>query len=304
MSVISRISTLGVHQQTVSNFSKVSSDLANLQNQISSGVKSGNFKGMVGEVEDFTSLESQLDRIENYLKDNEITISRFETAFQSTRQMIAIVDGMEDLMARRNGADEDRIGFTQNLNNLQKSFVRELNSTYAGRFIFAGTKSNQPPVITDPSIPGPVEPGVPDNNYYQGSETNQIISTQDGFDFEFDIRADDSAFQKVMAAVSLGIQAHNEDDQGLMKQAQNMMIEGQRELESLQSRIGSHELHVRQVNDRHDSLFTYLRGIKEELIHTDLLEASTRVAVDQSILSATFQSFARISSLRLLDFLG
>jgi flagellin-like hook-associated protein FlgL len=58
-----------------------------------------------------------------------------------------------------------------------------------------------------------------------------------------------------------------------------------------------------EITDRHTSLSLYWKGVKENVIKTDLVAASTAVATDQAILQASFQTFAQVNRLRLLDFL-
>ena len=57
------------------------------------------------------------------------------------------------------------------------------------------------------------------------------------------------------------------------------------------------------INTRHGSFKLYFLGVKEEIGNADLVSVSTQVAINQGILQASFQAFAKINSLKLADFL-
>lgn len=300
---ITRVSTMAIHTRTVSDFTTVQGRLADLQNQISSGVKTDNFQGITGDVEHFTGLESEIDKLQTLINTNTENISRFRTARNVVESIISVVDNMENFLTlRRNGAFEDKMQFQQQMNDLRKNFTRELNATFGTRFLFGGTRTDTPPVIDDP-VPPVVEFGVPDDSYYQGSKENLIVRPSKNYDIEFDVRADDEAFQLVMSAAAYALQSDLEDDEDKIAESLQMMQDGLQGIIAIQAKLDARLVTLEDINDRHEALKTHFTSVKETLINTDILTASTQVAIDQSILTATFQSFARINSLRLVDFL-
>lgn len=303
MTTITRVSTLSIHQRTVSDFTRVQSSLANLQNQISGGVKTDNFVGLVGDVEQFTGLESEIDKLNTLINNNTENISRINTTRNVMDSVIAIVDDMENFLTlRRNGAIESKLHFQQQMSDMRQNLTREMNATLGGRFLLGGTRTDTPPVIDDP-VPAPAEVGVPDDSYYQGSKENLILRPARNFEIEFDVRADDPAFQKVMAAIAYSLQGDTEDDNTAIAASYDMMKEGLEGIIALKARLDARFTVLEDINDRHMGLKTQFTNVKESLINTDILSASTELALNETILQATFQSFARISNLKLVDFL-
>jgi flagellar hook-associated protein 3 FlgL len=304
MPVISRISTLSVHQRLVNDFGHAQTELIRLQRQISSGLKTDTFQGLTGDVEQFSGVEAEIEKLRTFENTNTENISRLRSARNVMESAIGVVDGIENLMTlRRNGALEDTMQFEQQIRDMRFSFVRELNTSHGGRYLFGGTRTDAPPVIDDP-IPAPVEPGVPDDSYYQGSKENLTLRPGNHYEMEFDIRADDPGFQKVMAAVDLSILADEEDDEAMVAQSLDLLQEGLREMIALQAHVDAKTVALEEINDRHEALRLHFTTVQKELITTDILTASTELAVNETILQATFQSFARINALRLTDFLG
>lgn len=304
MTIVNRISTYSIFNGTLRDVNNTQTHLFDQQRQISSGFKTENFAGMPGQVEQFTFLEARIKKASAYELNNSVNISRMQTTNVALDQIINIADDMENLITlRRDGALKDNIQFEQQMKGKIEALASELNTTFEGKFIFGGTRSNVPPVKTEPSIPQPNEFGTLDDSYYQGSKEDTTLRADDGVDIQASLRADDTAFNKVMHAAFWAIQGHTEDDDSIIVNAMDMLQSGIQDVIAVQARNNANITRVQDINDRHQSLRLYWQGVSEEIIKTDMVSASTKVAVDQAVLQATFQSFATINQLRLSNYL-
>lgn len=303
---IQRISTFAVHQGTLRDTSRVQSELANLQGQLSSGFKTDQFYGLDGQVEQYIQLDARIRKTDIYMENNEVILSRLNTTQVTMDKLIAIADDVEDLMTlRRNPTAAQNLNFPARLDALRKTATALLNTTFEGRFIFGGTRTDIPPVIEP--VPAPVETGVPDAGYYQGSSENLTARVQDNFDIEYNVRADDAGFQNFFAAIDLAIEGHNgeasEADETI-QDAIKMIQESLAGMNTAQTKVNSNIVAINDINSRHSDLKLYWKTVKEEVINTDIVSVSTTVALNQAILQASFQAFARINQLRLSDYLN
>jgi flagellar hook-associated protein 3 FlgL len=299
---IQRISTFSIHQRTLTDVNRVQSDLFDKQKQLSSGFTTDTFGGIQGQVEQFTFLEAKIRKSDTYIEDNSVVLSRLNTSQTTLDKIIDISDKLEDLMTLwRNPTSTDGLNFSQQADALRKTAVTFLNSTFEGKFLFSGTRTDVPPVIEP--VPDPVAEGVPDDGYYQGSNDSQVLRAQDNYEMEYSVRANESGFQKMLAAVSLSITADSENSDDKMAQALDMLQEGLDEIVAIQTRVNSNIVTLNDINQQHTDLKLYWKGVSEGIINTDIVKVSSSVAVDQAVLQATFQAFAGINRLRLVDFL-
>lgn len=298
-----RISTFILHQRTMNDFTRVQSSLFDLQGQISSGLKSSDFEGLNGDVEEFTGLEAKISKLKNYFNSNTEAISRLQTMSTSVDNIIDITDNVKNLIGSRNGANEDDLAFEQQIKNMRQSISRDLNTSVQGRYLFGGTNTSEPPVMDEP-VPETVVSGTPDDVYYKGSKENFTLRAQENVEKEYAIRADDPAFQKIYAGMSLAIEGHAADDDEMVGRAFTLVQQGLDELIAVKAQMNADYVDLNNINDRHEASITYFKGVAEAIVKSDPVAASTQVAVEQSILQATFQVFARISSLKLSDFLN
>lgn len=302
MTTMNRVGSVSLLNNTLGDVRNLQQQLGELQEQISSGVKAKTFQQLNGQVEQYTLLESKIRRSDAYIESNEINISRLQTADQSMGQLVDIADSMENLIvAARNSTTGSALPFRQQMEDLLGAMAGALNINFDGRYLFSGTATNQRPV-PDATIP-PVQDGVPDASYYAGSPTSIEVRADDNVEFRFPVRADDPAFQKIYAAAHQAIQAYENGSMEKLGEALDLMQSGQTELNGVRSSVNMEIINMQDVNDRLESLNLYWKGVTEKVGKTDIVAATTQVSNYEAVLQATYQVYARLSQLKLSDYL-
>ncbi|MBA4274690.1 MAG: hypothetical protein C0436_03445 [Alphaproteobacteria bacterium] len=299
---IQRISNVALFNSTMRDISKTQVSLFDLQQQISSGIKSRDFKGLNGQVEQFVGLEVKINKIDMYLENNQISSARLQTASKSLDSIIDITDSIEDFMvAARSPATSTDLNFVQQIKDKLQAVADSMNVTFEGRYLFSGMATDTKPVPTVPVANS--EFGVPDDNYYAGADVSTSLRADDDVTIAFPVRGDDEAFQKLFASVNIAIKAYeNKSDSG-MQDAITMIQDAQDKLSGAQGRIGSAVLNLEQITDRQTQLKLYWKGVTEQISKTDIVSATSKVANDQAVLQASYQVFARLVQLKLSDYL-
>lgn len=299
---IQRISNLALFNSTIRDVNSTQVSLFNLQQQISSGLKSQDFKGLNGQVEHYIGLGVKLTKIDMYMENNAVTQARLQTANKALDSIIDIADSIEDLMvAARSPATASDLNFTQQITDKLQGIADSMNITFEGRYLFSGVATDIKPVPTVP-VQNAVN-GVPDTGYYAGATTSTIQRVDDDVDLSFPARGDDPAFQKIFAAVNMAIKAFESKDDAAMQKAITMMQDGQQGLSGVQGKIGAASLNIEQLTDRQTQLKLYWKGVVENVSKTDIVAATSKVANDQAVLQASYQVFARLVQLKLSDYL-
>jgi len=125
----------------------------------------------------------------------------------------------------------------------------------------------------------------------------------DGKDVQFPVRADDPAFQALFASVNMAINAYTQKSDSGMKAAIDMVQKLQDKQGILQSKVSNMLVDLTSLNDEQTSTKAYWKGLSDQIAKTDVVAASTQVSSDETVLQASYQVFARLSKLRLTDFL-
>jgi flagellar hook-associated protein 3 FlgL len=296
---VNSISTYGSLQSFLQYINKTQNELNNSQVQISSGFVSQTFEGLDGNIEQFTSLNAQVERLQNYQQGNSVVVSRLQATSTAIDQSIKVANTIKSLIVSQQSGTSSSAASLQQLRSNREALIGQLNTTFQGSYIFGGTNTNTKP-IADP-IPSPVETGVPDDGYYQGSKDNTSFRITDGQLLENTIRADDPAFQKIFAAIDQVLNGNNSSQ--AFKSGQDLLDSGIQDLIGLQATANAQRVRVQQVDTQNETVRVYYKSLAESMSKSDVVELSTKVAQDQSILQASFSVFARISSLNLANFL-
>ncbi len=300
---LTRISTYNVHQTTLTNAGRVQAELLNLQNQISSGLKADTFSGMSADVEQYVALNGNLSRSTQFTSANDQAASRLEATSKSLDQIVQLGTDLKTLIVqRRNGAVANSLAFEQQLRSIWQALAGQLNSNLGGRYLFSGTATDVP-AVNNTAFPVVNESNTPNDDYYLGSNDDIVSRVQEGFDTVLNVRGNDPAFQKMFASLAVAMKGHASNSDDMLAEAYDLAEAATSGVITVQTSVNANKVMLTQVNDKLASLNLYWKGVRENLVNTDLVSASTQVALDQGILQAAFQSFAKINSLRLSDFL-
>ena len=305
---IDGVSSYSLQQSTLRDASKVMADLATQQEQLSSGVKSQDFAGIASDAQQYLALDNKMSRNQQYITDNQVASTRLDNTTTAIGDITTIATNIRNLiLQRRNSSQADTLGYDEQLNGYWQALTSALNTNIGGRYLFSGSKTDTPPVDTQ-NFPTTQVEGVPDSTYYKGSTQNLSFRPNDNVQITYNVRADDPAFQQIFAGLALAKTApsgsnNNSSTDDLLSQAYDLLTNGLASLNTVAATVNSNKLLLQNISDRQNSQQLYWKGLKENLINTDLVSVSTQVAVNQGILTASFQSFAKINSLRLVDFL-
>ena len=301
---ITNVSTYGSTQTILHYISNVQGDLNDLQIQTSSGKRSQTFDGISSSVEQFTSLNAEIDRLGNYQQINDVVAGKLNTTNTSLTQITQLATNVKSLIASQLSGTSSGAAFQQQLSAQLNTLTSILNTNYSGNYIFGGTNTNTPPVKTP--LPANVTLGVPDAGYYQGS--NQDISARltDSQIITPNVRANHPAFQQLFAGLQQAISASQATGQArtaALQNAENLVDTGLQGTIAIQATVNANILIVKDASSQSQTLQTYYKGIISNINDSDVVTLSTKVSQDTAVLQATYSTYARISQLTLTNYL-
>lgn len=298
---VTNVSTYGSLQTLLQNMSTAQNDLNTDEVQISSGEISQTFDGISGSVEQLTSLNAQVGRLENYQSNNTTYLSQLNTTNTVLGQIQTLGTNIKSLIAQQmSNTSGTSTAFTEQLQADLTTLTGQLNTTYAGSYLFGGTNTDTAPVASP--LPAPATIGTPDNNYYQGSTQTSSVRVADDQEISNSVTASDPSFQNMIAGIQQAISSGGTDTAALQN-AETLITSGINGVIGLQSTVNSNIVTVQGVNTQSSTLQTYFQGITQNMTQSNVVALSTKVAQDQSVLEASFETYGRISSLTLASYL-
>lgn len=310
-------------------------DMSRLTDELSSGKVSDIKEVLSGNHNYLSALERSLDVLDGY------SVANSEAAY-FTASMQASLDRVQDF-AGQLGLDlilaaGGPVGVIagsppENAATQLQGIVNSLNSDIAGRSLFSGTATDQPPlesaetlinalrtvVAAQPTLEDIVsaaeawfaDPAGFDSLIYAGSDDGLapfVLSETERV--SLDVRANDPALKSVLMYTTLAALA-DDPALGLTVPQQSELFgiaglalqSGQDTLTDLRSRIGVAEARIEKISARNEAEATSIKFARNALIQADPFETATQLENVQFQLQSLYSVTVRSSQLSLVNFL-
>ncbi|MBI1326394.1 MAG: hypothetical protein GC136_02005 [Alphaproteobacteria bacterium] len=300
--MVARIATFPFQATLISENARIQQNLAKTQLQISSGLRSDNYKGIGSSSQLLLSYETQYSKLKSYTDNINVGISRLESMFSVLGNMNGTIQQfLGGLSAAMSG-----LSSTADLQALaqigQEAVVSLLNSNIGGRYLFGGSIINHPPVdLTDPGYIAQTPPSVADTTYYQGDNIVESIQLDDNFVVSYGIQADNTAFEQILRGYNLIL--NNPGSVVAMQEAFGLINAGVDLVATLQNNVSNAANLIEDQQGENLADLNTIENLVSQLKDTDLSVASVLMAEYETQLEASYSTMTRSLRLNLHDFL-
>jgi flagellar hook-associated protein 3 FlgL len=234
-----------------------------------------------------------------------------------------------DLLTASEGPDEGRQAVATAAEQTLGEIVSALNTSYAGRSLFAGNSTDSAALISADELLQTLRNAVADETTVEGltAAVTNFFDSADGFqqqayigsddplspfhlgereNVQLDMRADAQELRDILASTALAaISADYASDwrQDLQETAGLALIENQDALTSLRADLGFAEARIEEIGVAIAAERTTLDFARESLLGIDEYETATRLENTQFQIEALYTVTARLSGLSLLGYL-
>lgn len=302
--MIDRVSTSSVFSATTSYILRGQSELADLNRQISSGKKTDNFIDLGTDTARVISIEAIVSQNESSVQRNSVTKSRILQMDAALESLIEIASTWQEELVRERSVNRDTQDLTTIGANLMGQAVDTLNAPFNGRYLFAGSRTNSPPI--DPSlVTNNIDPvsGRINDDFYQGDEVKITANINRTQTLEYGITANDESLQSLFAAINLGVSYETNNSETFLNDAIDLIDEAIDQLINTRAGLG---LNLQSVEAASSSIELESLDLAEALGEAngvDVVAASVQISLIETTLQASLQTFSRISQLSLTNFL-
>lgn len=303
---MSRVSTMGQYQMSITSMMRIESDFAAVQKQLSSEQKADSYSGLSSNTERVVSLENEVTRSNKLVEQGEIVQSRIESQYSAVDGMVDVLSNYQvDLSSAISGQNAETSALNENAQVGLESFTDLANLEVSGRYLFGGGVTDRPPVdIGNPPYAPQTAPTTADTSYYQGDDAIASILTSKTRKIEYGVSANNSGFEKAIRALSIGANAaENPQDNNSLNEAYDLVNQAIDELLVIQSSLSASASSLSDVVDGEIEYQLYLDAMVSDIKDVDLAAVITQQEQIQAQLEASYSATAKISQLRLSDFL-
>ncbi len=299
---MTRIADFIQHQRLTGNVLDGLTRIRTIEAQVSSGKKSQDFRGIANDANRLLVTEIQFGRVRQYIENNNRAQQRLEVMDQAVGAMVDVASDLRVLLVQATSDNAgDSVPVAQRAQDLLEIVVRELNAKLDGRFLFAGSRTQAPPIASP--VPDPAIVGIPDATYYGGDGIELAVRADDEVTLSYGVTGDRLGFQQLIGALKSAIAGDTNDIPGLLETAIDLASASITELTTYRAEIGSKLKTLATTNSRHDDFTLYVEGVISDIENVDVALAITELAQQQTIIEASFLTLSRIAGLSLTNFL-
>ena len=314
---MTRVSTFGQQQLLLNTILQNQSRVFERQDQIASGNRSPDYRGISRNVETLQTAKTIKARGETFLdanKDLDRRLAIYDVALQGQYDVaqevrLSIIDAVNT---------NSGLALRVKLNDFYDTAVSLLNTKDGGDFIFGGTRTDtQPVTATTTTALAALGLGNHANAFVNNSIRAQT-KVDESRTLTFGVLADTAATElfDVISRLVLfddGTSAQGFPPAGAFNDPldinqknflQSLLAEATQAINSLNSQVALNGVNQRTLEDvqgRHQSELTFIKIFIGDIEDIDAAEAISNLNLDQLALEASFRVFGQLTRLTLLD---
>jgi flagellar hook-associated protein 3 FlgL len=272
------------------------------QAQIASGHEALDFAGVATEAHQLVSIKAASVQAQTFIDQNNQIDGRLQIMDTTLGNLGDLASTLKSrIIQRLNSATGDASAIGQEATQMLSSVAGLLNTQVSGRFLFAGAKTDSPPV-TDP-VPDPATFGVPDASYYQGDSTELTARVSETQEVRTGMAGNRQGFQDLIGALKATIEGDNTNNTGLIKNALDLVSSAIDQINAYRAEVGTASNAIDRATASHQDFQLHADGIVSDIQNVDVPSAVSALSADQAALQASYITVARITQLSLADFL-
>jgi len=304
---MNRVANLSSQNLSLALLQQTQSRIMDAQVQISTGKKSERYMGIAQDSARLLSLKSEHARVTQYMAGNKVADMRLQKMETSVAGTMDVATNLRTLLVN---ATQDENATALALNEEGAAMLGQvanyLNTQLDGRYLFAGSRTDTPPVDFSSLPDDGVFAGTAGELYYGGDDETVTVRTGESSSLRYGVTADEPGFDKLVQALQIVATIDTSDIDAArtrLNEALDLANEAISAIPDVRSRIGSSRSTLELANNQHDEFLLYAEGAIGDIENVDVTEAVTRLSSHQATLEASYASLARLQSVSLVDYL-
>jgi len=271
------------------------------QAQVSTGKVTDRFQDLAPNVERLIDVKMVLQENRQFQDSNNFTNRKLTVMESAISDLFEMGTRAQTLAIQRTSDGSTLPGVLgPEFQSLLDQAVGLLNTEMDDRYVFSGSRTDQEPVVLDPSF---TTFGSSDDTYYQGDDLSLSIRADVNIEVSYTMSADLEGFRELVGGLRGLINGDTLDDSVVLEDSLGLVHESLGKIADYQAEIGVRQAQLDRINQRHTDAEVYLENRISEIEDVDITEAITRLAEDQILLEGAMATIARLSQLSLVEYI-
>ena len=314
-----RVGSLGQGQLLLDQLLQQQNSLAVVQQQLSTGHKADDLKGIARDASSLLSTKTLVSRAQQFIENNKqlgLKLSSYDSALQGVS---SVAQDLRDSVLQAINLNSGT-GLIEKVKNILGETLDQLNKQVNGEYIFGGTRTDQPPV-TVTTAAGLIALPEPPTAAFANNQLKPQVKIDDNITVVYGQLADAvgaplmHAIQRILQfdagtvpsgatgpAGTFGSTLTAAQRDYLLGEVTNLNTVSQ-DLNEVTAQNGVHQAELTKVQDRKNTEVNVLNGFISDIQDVDTAGAITKLNQDQLALQASYSVLSQLNKLSLLNFL-
>ncbi len=182
---------------------------------VSSGKAARRFSEIARDATLLVGAKDARARLERHVRDNELVVGRLQVADGALEDLARLAERLRTLLIQRLNGGGESLPLDVEAGQMLAEAVNELNAAFDGRHLFAGSRTDAPPVALDGGPITEADPAL----YYRGDKGTLSVRADTGLQIAYGITADRPAFAELLAALGNAAAGHAGNDRDRLNAA-------------------------------------------------------------------------------------
>lgn len=301
--MVNRVATFAFTSQMISENMRLQTKYSDINTQISSGLKSQDYKGIARDSQYLLAVESSQTKLLAYNANANTASSNINIMYSTLGKIEDMANTMlSNVTSAIAGNQVPGAIMSDQANNAMLETAGLLNLKVAGRHLFSGSDIDTTPVnLTDPAWPAQVSPSTANSSYYQGNNTLTSVQVSETYTSTYGVTADNPAFEKLFRAYN--ILKANPTGGAERSEALGLIQQSIDEIANVRGLLSTQAASIEGQTDKNEQDRTYLSELTSFIKETDIPSASVRLTEIQGQLEASYSASVRVLQLSLVNYL-
>jgi len=301
--MVSRVSTYAYTNSMITENMRLQTKYSDINTQISSGLKSQDYKGLARDSQYLLAVESSQNKLEAYNSNANTAMSNINIMYSSLGKIEDLANSMLSNVTASLGGNQVPSAITKTqADNAMKETADLLNQQVAGRYLFSGSDIDTAPVnLSDPAWIPQSAPSVANSTYYQGNSTITSVQVSESHSVAYGVTADSAPFEKILRAYN--VLFNNPTGLADRSEALDLIKQGIDGIANIRGVLSTQAKSVTDQIDKNEQDGTYLGELSSNIKETDIPSASVSLTEVQGQLEASYSASVRVLQLSLVNYL-
>mgnify|MGYP003382333286 CR=1 FL=1 len=317
--MITGVSNISILTQAITGLTNGQATLANLTQQLSSGIRSS-------DLTDYTGLEARTlvngrnvqAKAESYIAAGKSVAPRLKLYESTLGALESLINTtVSTIRTTQNAGAAAEQGVKAQIEGTMDQAAYYLNQKVGDRFLYSGTRYTAQPVgdlktlpvppaetfpVTNPALP-PYDPAAPGSSAL--AYTRDAVTLDDNLQLTYGIPSTDSAIQNLIQGLRFAYAATQDSGNydTYMAQAGNLMDQALSGIRSLRTQIAGNQKILAETENGQKTTINLLQEQIDGIRSVDVTEVSAKITSYESQLQASYAATSKLITLTLLDYL-